>query len=181
MALFDQRGAGRSRPHASDPRADLSVNTTFHLIADIEALRKHLGIARWMVLGISWGSTLGLAYAQAFPERVSEVILAAVTMTRRSDVEWFARGVGRFFPAQWEAFRDGVPAADRSGDLVAQTVRRNEAYKESLIIGGPLVTAWQLARAWPDSELIVSAGSGHASGDLLDHVVAGTDRFADTS
>src|SRR5688572_12527739 len=79
LVIFHQRGCGRSTPHASDPAADMSVNTTDHLIADIEQLREHLGIEKWLVLGGSWGSTLALAYAQRHPERVTEMILIAIT------------------------------------------------------------------------------------------------------
>jgi proline iminopeptidase len=117
VVLFDQRGCGRSRPHASAPVIDLSANTTDHLIADIELLRRHLGIDRWLVLGASWGSTLGLAYAERHPGRVSELVLFAIATTRRTEVEWITRDVGRLFPAQWARFRDGVPEADRDGDL----------------------------------------------------------------
>jgi proline iminopeptidase len=153
VVLFDQRGAGRSLPHASEPSADLSVNTTAHLVADIEWLREHLGVERWLVHGMSWGSSLGLAYAEAHPQRVSEVVLAAVTMTRRCDVDWFARGVGRFFPAQWQAFRDGVPAADRDGDLVS-------VYARLLASPDPTVRE-QAARNWCDwEEAIVSLATG---------------------
>jgi proline iminopeptidase len=153
VVLFDQRGAGRSLPHASEPSADLSVNTTAHLVADIEWLREHLGVERWLIHGMSWGSSLGLAYAEAHPQRVSEVVLAAVTMTRRCDVDWFARGVGRFFPAQWQAFRDGVPAADRDGDLVS-------VYARLLASPDPTVRE-QAARNWCDwEEAIVSLATG---------------------
>jgi proline iminopeptidase len=86
--LFDQRGCGRSRPLVSDDRQDLSTNTTAHLIADMEALRELLGIERWTVVGLSWGSTLALAYAQRYPERVSEVLLVLVTSGSRDEVEW---------------------------------------------------------------------------------------------
>lgn len=123
IVLFDQRGAGRSRPHASSPAADLSVNTTHHLVADVERLRAHLGVERWLVQGTSWGSTLALAYAQRFPARVSEIVLAAVTMTRRADVDWLCRGVGAFFPAEWERFRAALPETDRDGDLVSAYAR----------------------------------------------------------
>ena len=123
VVLPDQRGAGRSRPHASEPACDLSVITTAHLVADLEQLREHLAIERWLVVGHSWGSTLALAYAQAHPERVSAMVLAPVTMTRRTDVDWFARGVGRFLPFEWRALRDGVPAGERDGDLVAAYAR----------------------------------------------------------
>ncbi|MEP6941027.1 MAG: alpha/beta fold hydrolase, partial [Rudaea sp.] len=84
IVLFDQRGCGRSKPHA-----ELTDNTTWHLVADIEALRKHLGIERWQVFGGSWGSTLALAYAQAHPACVSELVLRGIFMLRRWEMEWF--------------------------------------------------------------------------------------------
>ena len=118
LVQLDQRGCGRSTPHAGDLATDLSTNTTHHLIADIERLREHLGIERWLVWGASWGVTLALAYAERFPERVTEMILLSITMTRRADVHWLAHETGRFFPEQWARFRDAVPEADR-GDLVA--------------------------------------------------------------
>ncbi|AOS63515.1 prolyl aminopeptidase [Actinoalloteichus hymeniacidonis] len=123
VVLFDQRGCGRSTPHASDPATDLTVNTTDHLIADMERLREHLGIDRWLLFGGSWGSTLILAYAQRHPDRVSEIVLAGVTMTRRSEIDWLYRGVGLLFPQEWERFRDGVPEVDRDGDLLAAYAR----------------------------------------------------------
>jgi proline iminopeptidase len=118
LVQLDQRGCGLSTPHAGDLDTDLSTNTTHHLIADIERLREHLGIERWLVWGASWGVTLALAYAERFPERVTEMILLSITMTRRADVHWLAHETGRFFPEQWARFRDAVPEADR-GDLVA--------------------------------------------------------------
>jgi proline iminopeptidase len=122
IVLFDQRGAGRSTPHASDRSVGLDVNTTRHLIADIEALREFLGVDRWLVWGISWGSTLALAYAEQHPERVSEIVLHSVTMTRPADVDWLYHGVGRFFPEEWARFRAGA-GADAGGDLVAAYYR----------------------------------------------------------
>jgi proline iminopeptidase len=119
IVLFDQRGAGRSEPNAGDPMVGLSTNTTHHLIADIELLREHLRVDRWLVWGVSWGATLALAYAERHPQRVAEVVLASVTMTRPTDIHWLYHGVGRFFPEEWARFRDGVPAAERDGDLVA--------------------------------------------------------------
>jgi proline iminopeptidase len=119
LVQFDQRGCGQSTPHASDLGVDLSTNTTQHLIADIERLREHLGIERWLVWGASWGVTLALAYAERYAERVSEMVLLSITMTRRSDVRWFGRDVGRYFPAEWARFRAGVPETERDGDLVA--------------------------------------------------------------
>lgn len=115
---FDQRGCGRSTPHAADPATDMRPNTTEHLIADMERLREHLGIDRWLLFGGSWGSTLILAYAVRYPHRVSAVVLIGVTTSRRAEIDWLYRGVGRFLPEQWENFRDGVPPADRT-DLPA--------------------------------------------------------------
>ncbi|MFI5198856.1 MAG: prolyl aminopeptidase [Candidatus Limnocylindrales bacterium] len=119
LIQLDQRGCGRSRPHAGRFETDLATNTTPHLIADLEQLREHLGIDRWLVWGASWGVTLGLAYAERHPERVTEMILLSITLTRPSDVHWLGRTVGRFFPEEWAAFRAGVPEAERDGDLVA--------------------------------------------------------------
>lgn len=124
--LFDQRGCGRSTPHASDPAADMSRNTTEHLLADMEQLRRHLGVDRWLLFGGSWGSTLILAYAERYPDRVSEIVIPNVTTTRRSETDWLYRGVARFFPAEWEQFRAGAGAADRDGDLVAAYARLME-------------------------------------------------------
>jgi proline iminopeptidase len=119
IVQFDQRGCGRSTPSVGDPATDLSSNTTEHLIADVERLREHLGIERWLVAGASWGVTLGLAYAERHPERVSELIFVSVTMTRPSDVHWLYHEVGRFFPQEWALFQAGVPEDERDGDLVA--------------------------------------------------------------
>ncbi len=119
VVLFDQRGCGRSKPHARDPAVDLAANTTEHLIGDIELLRARLGIERWLVVGGSWGSTLALAYAERFPERVSEMVLFSVVTTTRREVLWVTRDVGRYFPEEWARFRDGVPATERDGDLVS--------------------------------------------------------------
>lgn len=119
IVQFDQRGCGRSTPSARDHGTDMSVNTTHHLIADIERLREHLGVEKWLVRGGSWGVTLAMAYAQRYPERVVALVLASVTMTRPMDVHWLYHEVGRYFPEQWHRFRAGVPAAERDGDLVA--------------------------------------------------------------
>jgi proline iminopeptidase len=134
VVLFDQRGCGRSRPHT------LVANTTQHLIADIERLREHLGIERWLVLGGSWGSTLGLAYAQAHPDRVTELVLFSVGTTSRAEVEWVTRGVGPLLPAAWARFRDGVPEAERDGSLV-------DAYSRLLADPDPAVHD-KAARDW---------------------------------
>jgi proline iminopeptidase len=96
--LFDQRGSGRSRPLASDPDADLRDNTTAHLIADIEALRELRGAERWTILGLSWGTTLGLAYAQTHPDRVDALLLAFVGTTSHREVQWITEDLRRVFP-----------------------------------------------------------------------------------
>lgn len=107
--LFDQRGCGRSRPLASEPSVDLAANTTTHLIADIELLRLTLGVDRWTILGLSWGTTLGLAYAQAHLQRVNAMVLGFVTTTSRSEVRWITEDVGRIFPEEWDRFARAVP------------------------------------------------------------------------
>jgi proline iminopeptidase len=253
IVLFDQRGCGRSTPDAGDPGADLSTNTTAHLIADMELLRDRLGINRWLLFGGSWGSTLGLAYAERHPDRVSEIVLVAITSGRRREIDWITQDVGRIFPEQWARFRDGVPAADRGGRLVEAYYRlltdpdpavREKAASDScdwegahvslapghmpslrdedpafrmrfarlvthywshdcfledgivlreagrlagipgvlvhgrFDVSGPLDTAWELARAWPDAELIVVDDAGHYGDSMTAHLVAATDQFA---
>jgi proline iminopeptidase len=154
LVQFDQRGCGRSTPHAGDLSTDLSANTTHHLIGDIERLREHLGIERWLVWGGSWGVTLALAYAERFAERVSELILLSITMTRRADVHWFAHETGRFFPEEWASFRAGVPEAERDGDLVA-------AYDRLLNANADPAVRLKAARdwvAWEDALLSLEEG-----------------------
>jgi proline iminopeptidase len=104
IVSFDQRGCGRSRPLVTDSDYDLESNTTQALLADIEQLREHLNVERWLLTGVSWGTTLALAYAQAYPERVSELVLAAVTNTSRTEVTWITETVGHFFPEAWSEF-----------------------------------------------------------------------------
>ena len=119
VILFDQRGCGRSTPHASEPDADLSTNTTWHLVADIERLREHLGLGRWLVFGGSWGSELALAYAERHPDRATELVLWGVPTAGRADFDWLFRGgLGRFLPEQWERLLDALPETDREGDPV---------------------------------------------------------------
>ena len=117
VVLFDQRGCGRSTPSAARTVDALNANTTQHLIADIESLRRHLAIDRWLVLGASWGSVLGLAYAEMHPVAVSELVLYSVAGGTQREVEWATRGMGRFFPAEWNRFRAGIPDGERDGDL----------------------------------------------------------------
>ena len=106
---FDQRNCGNSTPHASDPDIDLSTNTTHHLIEDIEALRHHLNIKQWMLFGVSWGSTLALAYAQAHPQHVTDILLVGVTMTRQSEIDWLYEGLKAPYPQQWYDFFNHIP------------------------------------------------------------------------
>jgi proline iminopeptidase len=119
IVLFDQRGCGRSTPHASEPGIDLTSNTTAHLVADMESLREHLDIDRWLVFGGSWGSTLSLAYAETYPDRVAAMILWGITTGRRVESDWLFRGgVAPLFPEQWARLRAGVPETERDGDIV---------------------------------------------------------------
>lgn len=140
VVLFDQRGCGRSTPDAGDPAVDLSTNTLDHLLDDVEALRVHLGIERWLVLGGSWGTTLGLAYAERHPDRVTEAVLFLIALTQRHEVTWITRDMGRVFPEEWERFRDGVSPTDRDGDLA-------DAYRRRLADPDPAVRD-RAARAW---------------------------------
>jgi proline iminopeptidase len=255
IVLFDQRGCGRSTPHASEAGADLSLNTTEHLLADMEYLRRHLNIDQWMLYGGSWGSTLALAYAERNVQRVTQIVLVGVTTTRRSEIDWLYRGVAPLFPEQWARFRAGMPAADRLADPIAVYRRllldsdpaiHNKAAQDwctwesalesvdpdakpdlhrlqptfqlafarivthyfshnawmedgillrnagllahipgiliqgRLDLGSPLVTAWELAQAWPNSELVIIKGAGHSSADpgMGEAIIAATDRFA---
>lgn len=119
IILFDQRGCGRSTPHA-----ELRENTTWHLVQDIETLRAHLAIERWQVFGGSWGSTLALSYAQRHPDRVSELVLRGIFMLRRSELEWFYQGgADAFYPDAWDEYLAAIPPAEH-GDLMSAYYRR---------------------------------------------------------
>lgn len=253
IVLFDQRGCGRSTPHAGDPSTDLGTNTTEHLLGDLEHLRRHLEIDRWLVFGGSWGSVLGLAYAERHPDLVSELVLTGVATGRRLETDLIVRGLGRLFPEAWTRFRDGVPPQARDGDLAEAysrllndpdpAVRANAAqnwcgwemaieppspqpnprYQDpvfrmafarivthywrhgswleegillrqagrlagipgvivqgSLDLGNLLGTPWELAHAWPGSELEVIDHAGHNYGDpgIQDALITATDRFS---
>jgi pimeloyl-ACP methyl ester carboxylesterase len=108
----------RSQPLAGDEDADLSTNTTAHLVNDIEALREQQQVERWTVVGVSWGSTLALAYAEAYPQRIDALLLAAVTTTSRREVEWLTHDVGRIFPREWDRFAAAIPESLRQLPLV---------------------------------------------------------------
>ena len=135
VLLFDQRGCGRSTPHAS-----LEANTTWDLVADIEQLREIAGVERWMAFGGSWGSTLALAYAQTHPDRVTELVLRGIFTFRQSELDWlYLQGASEIFPDKWEEFLAPIPEAER-GDLVA-------AYHRRLTDADPAVQL-PAAKAW---------------------------------
>ncbi len=135
ILLFDQRGCGRSRPHAS-----LEANTTWHLVADIERLRQMTETQAWLVFGGSWGSTLALAYAQAHPERATGLILRGIFGMRRAELSWYYQdGASWLFPDKWERFLAPIPEAER-GNLIAAYRRR--------LTGSDPAARLQAARAW---------------------------------
>ena len=248
IVIFDQRGAGRSTP-----LGELRDNTTPRLIADIERLRGHLGIERWLVFGGSWGSTLALAYGEAHAERCAGFILRGVFLCRASEIEWFLYGLRSLFPEAWRTFAEFIPAAERgdllaayyqrladpdpgvhlpaarvwstyegmcstllpspetvahfAGDNVSLGLARIEAHYFShdiflppdtllanvgrlrhlpcLIVQGrydavcPIVTADELARAWPEAEYIVVADAGHSAWEpgISAELVRATEKF----
>jgi proline iminopeptidase len=141
IVLVDQRGSGRSLPHASDPDADLSTNTTWHLVADLERLREHLGIERWLVLGGSWGSALALAYAETHRGSVTELILRGIFTLRKSELDWFyeGRGAEQIFPDLWESFLAPVPLGDRENLIDAYSRLLNDP---DPAVHGPAAVAW---------------------------------------
>ncbi len=153
LVQFDQRQCGRSTPHAAEPVVDLSTNTTAHLIADMERLRQHLGLDRWLLWGGSWGTLLALAYAEIHPELVSELVLASVVGSSHADVEWVTRTMGRVFPQQWEQFREALPPADRDGDLTAAYARLLQDPDPA--IHEPAAAAWC---AWEDTHVATVPG-----------------------
>ncbi len=135
VLLFDQRGCGRSKPHA-----DLEHNTTWHLVADIERLRTLLGVEKWLVFGGSWGSTLALAYAQTHPQHVSALVVRGIFTVRHEELQWYYQGgASRLFPDLWEHYLAPIPLAER-GDLIA-------AYRKRLT-GSDKSVQLQAARAW---------------------------------
>ncbi|MTD15645.1 prolyl aminopeptidase [Nakamurella sp. YIM 132087] len=256
IVLFDQRGCGRSTPHVADPGTDLSVNTTWHLVADMEKLREHLGIDRWHVFGGSWGSTLALAYAQTHTDRVVSLVLRGIFTLRKAELDWFYEGgAGALFPDLREAFVAPVPEAERGNCMQAyhrllndpdpavhvpagvawsvweaSTVRlrldpakiaeaadprfalafsriENHYFVNggwmregqliedaglladipAVIVQGrydvctPPFTAWDLHRAWPSAQLVITPDAGHAFDEpaTLTALLDATDSFAD--
>ncbi len=159
VLLFDQRGCGGSTPHAS-----LENNTTWDLVADIELLRRKVGVENWLVFGGSWGSTLALTYAQTHPERVSALILRGIYTVTKAEIDWYYQfGVSEMFPDKWEKFQAPIPEAERH-DMVA-------AYRKRLTGADP-VAQLEAAKAWtiwegetitllPDPELVADFSDGH--------------------
>jgi proline iminopeptidase len=250
IVLFDQRGSGNSTPHAS-----LEENTTWHLVADIEALRERLGIERWVVFGGSWGSTLALAYAQTHPEKVRALVLRGIFLCRPKEIRWFYQeGASAIFPDVWEEYLKVIPPEERE-DMVSayysrltsddETVRleaarawsiwegstsklffdpemidkfgdpqfalafariechyfMNNAFFDTdnylvenvgkirhipaVIVQGrydvvcPLMSAWELHRAWPEADLHIIPDAGHSATEpgIVSALVEATDRF----
>ncbi|HEX8649691.1 MAG TPA: prolyl aminopeptidase [Pyrinomonadaceae bacterium] len=252
VVLFDQRGAGQSTPHA-----ELQDNTTWHLVADIERLREHLGIESWMVFGGSWGSTLSLAYAQTHPQRARQLVLRGIFLCRPKEIAWFYQeGASAIYPDVWEEYLKVIPEAERQDMLMAyyrrltsddEAVRleaarawsiwegstsklfpdpdliehfgephmalalariechyfMNNSFFETdnylieqvgkirhiptVIVQGrydvvcPMMSAWELHRAWPEAELRVIPDAGHSVSEpgIIDALVEATDRFRD--
>ncbi len=158
---FEQRGCGRSTPHASDPSVTLDGQTTTQLIEDIEHLRTHLGVPAWLVNGASWGSTLALAYAQAHPDRVLGIVLYAVTTTSRREVEWITEGVGMMFPEAWDRFAShaehaGVGYRRGDGRLIDAYAQLMASPEES--VREAASQEWAL---WEDTHVSIGAGGLH--------------------
>lgn len=155
---FEQRGCGRSIPHASDIETSLDTNTTTHLISDIEVLRKSLGVEAWIVNGVSWGSTLALAYAQAHPERVNGIVLFAVTTTSRDEVDWITEVVGKIFPEAWDRFASH--AEHRGIGFHRGQSRLVEAYAE--LMNSPDLPTREAASQewalWEDTHISIGVG-----------------------
>lgn len=155
IVLFDQRGCGKSTPHMTEPDADPRYNTTWHLVADMELLRKNLGIDRWQVFGGSWGSALALAYAECHPDAVTEIVLRGVFTLRRHELEWFYEGgASALFPDLWESYLEPIPVLERS--------RMIEAYHRRLSDPDPAVhqSAAHAWTAWEASTLTLESDHG---------------------
>jgi proline iminopeptidase len=158
IVLFDQRGCGKSTPHASAPEASLEFNTTWHLVADIEKLREHLRIDTWQVFGGSWGSSLALAYAETHTEHVSELVLRGIFTLRQIELDWFYEGgASAVFPDLWQGFLEPVPVDER-GHLI-------RAYSRLLsdpdpAVHGPAAVAWS---RWESSTITLLPNSDNVA------------------
>jgi len=144
IVLFDQRGCGRSRPHAS-----LVDNTTWHLVADIEQLREKLGIERWLVFGGSWGSTLALAYAQSHPERVTEMVLRGIFMLSQFELRWFyQQGASALFPDRWQSYLAAIPPAERDDMIQAYYRRLTSDDRATRVAAARAWSIWEAATSY---------------------------------
>jgi len=152
VILFDQRGAGRSTPHA-----ELEENTTWHLVADIERLREHLRIEGWIVFGGSWGSTLALAYAETHAERVRALVLRGIFLCRQKEIRWFYQeGASAIFPEAWQQFLDVIPEAERGDMLRAYHRRLTSDDAETRLAAARAWSVWEgsTSKLYPDENLI---------------------------
>ena len=157
IVLYDQRGAGRSTP-----AAELRENTTAHLIEDIERLREHLRVDKWLLFGGSWGSTLALLYAQAHPERVSGLVLRGVFLATRAEIDWFMHGMSRIFPEAWREFAHFLPPDER-GDVLGNYHRR--LANDDRRVHAPAAHAWDRYESACSTLLPKRSGSGRLDGD----------------
>ena len=159
IVLFDQRGSGQSTPHAN-----LEENTTWHLVADIERLREHLGVDRWVVFGGSWGSTLSLAYAQTHPDRALALVLRGIFLCRKKEIDWFYQeGASAIFPDVWERYVNVIPEPER-GDMLSAYYRRLTSDDE--VIRLEAARAWSVwegatSKLFPDPALVEQFGEAH--------------------
>ena len=156
IILFDQRGCGRSRPHA-----ELRNNTTWDLVDDMERIREHLGIDRWQLFGGSWGSTLALAYAQQHPERVTEMVLRGIFLLRQREIQWYYQeGASRLFPEAWQQYLEPIPREERDDMVGAYYRRLTSSDRAERIQAARAWSMWEgsTSRLVPDAELIKRTG-----------------------
>lgn len=156
IILFDQRGCGKSTPFAS-----LEENTTWHLVNDMEKLRKHLGVEKWQVFGGSWGSSLALAYAETHPDRVTELVLRGIFMLRKSEIDWTYQGGGHnLYPDAWETYRDHIPADERHDMLTAYYKRITSTDKAVQLAACKAWSVWEGATSKLLPDAAFTAGYG---------------------
>lgn len=157
IVLYDQRGAGRSTPPA-----ELTDNTTPHLVDDIERLRRHLGVDKWLLFGGSWGSTLALLYAQAHPDRVLGLVLRGIFLATPAEIDWFLHGMARVFPEAWRAFANFLPPDERADLLGNYYLRLKSADRD---VHAPAAQAWDRYEAQCSTLLPKTSGNGRVDGD----------------
>jgi proline iminopeptidase len=152
IVLFDQRGCGKSTPYAS-----LESNTTWDLVSDIEKLRVYLGIPKWQVFGGSWGSTLALAYAEAHPDRVTELVLRGIFLLRKQEIDWFyQRGASILYPDAWEPYIAHIPEAERDDLLIAYHRRLTSEDPQARLAAARVWSGWEgrTSKLIPDAEFV---------------------------